>query len=118
MTAQERALLSVRTGQFFTNFPVMGQFVVPLTDLNRFVAENRNMQVIFIDEAARNSAGQIPGAMFIPLSNLASVINQLPVDRPIVIVGSNNVDTAAAMTALRMNGFNAWMAENPRCVCS
>ncbi len=114
LTTQERATIYNRTGLFFANYSSMRQYIMPWSDLSRFVNDStRRLEVIYIDETAWNRTGRIPGANYVPLATLFTRINQLPIDRPIIIVGDNSMNAAVAMTILRMNGYNAWIAERP-----
>lgn len=114
LTDQERALMYNRTEQFLANYSGMRQYVMPRSDLAKFVNDStKSLSVIYVDETAWNRTGRIPSANYVPLASLFSRINQLPMDRPIVIVADNSMDAAIAMTILRMNGYNAWIAGMP-----
>ncbi|MFB3764440.1 MAG: rhodanese-like domain-containing protein [Methanotrichaceae archaeon] len=111
LTSEERTLMGARAGQFFTNYPTMRSYIMPLSDINRFNSQNNgNLYVVYVGQNAWNRPNRISGATFIPLTTLVNRFGELPTNKPIVIIGDNGIDAASAMTVLRMNGYNAWIA--------
>ncbi len=112
LSDQDRLIMNNRTEQFLASYTAARGYVIPWNDLTRLAGDrNRNLDIIYIDESGWNREGRISGSSYIPLDALYNRIDQLPKDRPIVIVGDNSWDAATAMTILRMQGYNAWVAQ-------
>lgn len=61
--------------------------------------------LVDVRDAAAYAAGHIPGAVNIPLPELAARLDQLPADQPIVVNCGTGLRSAYAAAALEMLGF-------------
>ena len=80
-------------------------------------------EIVIIDvrEADEYAMGRIPGATLIPLGELANRADEVPTDKPVVMVCRSGNRSAQAVQILRKAGFtnihgmsggmNAWIAE-------
>ena len=73
------------------------------------MATGEPLYLLDVREADEVAEWAFPGAVNVPLSELGNRTDELPVDRPIVVVCHAGVRSAAAADALHRAG---WPAEN------
>ncbi|MVU78065.1 MBL fold metallo-hydrolase [Nocardia sp. ET3-3] len=80
----------------------------PRTDaaeLDRLVADNA-VALIDIRNPAEHESGVIPAAISIPLAQLRSRLDELPIDRPIIVHCAGGWRSSVAASMLRAEGFD------------
>jgi hypothetical protein len=118
VTTEQRSILEVRTDQFLTDYSNMRMYIMPFADF-RTVYAQRGTQVFVLDVSSGNiaaSTGMFPGAVWIPLTSLASRLSEIPAVATVAVISDSDIDSAVAVTMLRMYGYNAWIV--PSGVCS
>ncbi len=117
VSAEQRSILEVRTEQFLSGYSNMRMYVMPYADFETVSAES-SAQVFVLDVSSGNavaSAGTFPGAVWIPLASLSSRLSEIPSTSTVVVVSDNDIDSAVAVTTLRMYGYNAWILPSGIC---
>lgn len=111
LTSEQRMIITTRAEDFLVLYPQSRAFVMPITDFQTIVAEG-NENLIVLDVSATGTA-TIPAGfdsvIRIPLADLANRIESIPADATVVVISDNDVNSAVAMTLLRMYGYNAWI---------
>jgi adenylyltransferase/sulfurtransferase len=86
----------------------------PMTDqmtvdeLRLWRAEGRRHFLLDVREPSEHSSARIEGSMLIPLGSLASRLDELPEDRPLVVHCQSGGRSARAVQLLRSKGFEAY----------
>jgi rhodanese-related sulfurtransferase/DNA-binding transcriptional ArsR family regulator len=101
------AEVSVLADSFFGQAD--GARPMSITDLQQATAANQDLTLVDVRPAAEYDAGHVPGAINIPLTDLAERMEDLPRDAPIVAYcrGRYCVMAATAVRRLRAAGFPA-----------
>ncbi|HWQ18468.1 MAG TPA: hypothetical protein VN455_01735, partial [Methanotrichaceae archaeon] len=118
LTSEQRTVITSTTEQFLTSYPTSSMFIMPVNDLDTLVPQNSAN--FFVLDVSRQNAWSSPGPSLtvvrIPLPSLVSSLSEIPMGKAIVVVSDNQIDSAVAMTILRMYGYNAWVAQTGACV--
>jgi len=116
LTSEERTVITSTTEQFLTSYPTSGMFIMPVSDLDTLVPQN-SASFFVLDVSQQNAwSSTTTNVVRIPLPSLVSRLSEIPVGKAIVVVSDNQIDSAVAMTILRMYGYNAWMAQTGACL--
>jgi|GEM_PF-4591512 len=84
--------------------------VMSTSTLNSAISSN-NPSLYLLDVSPSGASGDVEDATSIPLADLTGDLDTLPTDRTIVVVSNNDIDSAVAVTVLRMAGYNAWIGQ-------
>lgn len=110
VTSEQRTVIASSAENFLALYPQSRAFVMPLSDFQIIVAQ-RSGDIVVLDVSAQGNA-PVPagfnGVIRIPLANLASSISTVPLNAVVAVISDNDVNSAVAMTMLRMYGYNAW----------
>lgn len=92
-------------------------------ELRQRLAAGEPLAVLDVREPDEVAEWAFPGALHVPLGQLGDRVDELPTDRPIVVVCHAGVRSAAAAAALARAGWPAenlaggvlaWLATEPR----
>jgi len=97
--------LETRVDQFLQNIPPGFYGVRDVAQIKAKVAEGKTL---FIDvrEPSEYAGGHIPGAISIPLRELAQHLDQVPHDQPVMLYCSTGYRTGIGVMALRLLGYD------------
>ena len=97
--------LEVTVDSFLQNIPRGFYGVRDVAKIQAKVAEGKTL---FIDvrEPSEYLGGHIPGAINIPLRELAQHLDQVPHDQPVMLYCSTGYRTGIGVMALRLLGYN------------
>lgn len=76
-------------------------------DLARWAAEDRAPQILDVRNPSEHEAGTVPGAVLIPLAQLASRLGELDPARPTIAVCASGSRSSIAASLLRSRGFGS-----------
>ena len=111
-TGPQTRTITVTTQQFLVSFHERREFIMPFPDIDYYVVlVPPRVQVLYVDIDTWNGQVHYPGSVYIPLESLYTRLNELSLNMPIAVVSNNCYDAAVAMTILRMNGYNSWVAQ-------
>lgn len=121
--AQDDDVVMERLVEYTENLP-KGYGNIAVTDLSVEMLENSDLLIVDVREPEEYSAeeGHLPGAINIPLRELAQHLDLLPdLDQPIVVYCGSGFRSSIAMTSLQLlgytdvrnmqGGFKAWQGE-------
>jgi hypothetical protein len=117
LTSEQRTEITNRAENFLVLYPQSRAFIMPVTDFQTIVAGG-NENLIALDVSATGTA-TIPAGfdsvIRIPLPDLANRIGTIPGNTAIAVTSNNDINSAVAMTLLRMYGYNAWVLPVGNC---
>ncbi len=117
VTSDQRTVIASRAENFLTLYPQSRAFVMPLSDFQTIVNQ-RSQEIVVLDVSAQGNApvpAGFSGVIRVPLANLASSISMVPSNVAVAVISDNDVNSAVAMTMLRMYGYNAWILPVGNC---
>ena len=88
---------------------------ITATDLNMKIAEDEDMTIISLRSAEHYSAGHIPGAINIGISNLAENLDKIDPDSPVYTYCYTGHTAAQAASLLQMLGYDAYSLKFGMC---
>jgi adenylyltransferase/sulfurtransferase len=95
---------------------------ITAAELRRWRADGAPHTLVDVREPSEHASANIPGAMLIPLGDLAGRLDVLPRDRPIVVHCRSGGRSSRAVEQLRgrgydarnlVGGMNAWLRGQP-----
>lgn len=111
LTTEERTTITSRAENFLVLYPQYRAFIMPVYDFQTIVTQ-RVGTIVVLDVSANGNA-VIPAGysniIRIPLANLANNVASIPAGTTVAVISDNDINSAVAMTLLRMYGYNAWM---------
>lgn len=111
LTTEERTVINSRAENFLVLYPQYRAFIMPIYDFQTIVTQGIG-NVIVLDVSPSGTA-IIPvgygNVVRIPLANLANNIASIPIGSTVAVISDNDINSAVAMTLLRMYGYNAWI---------
>lgn len=117
ITSEQRTVIASRAEDFLVLYPQSRAFVMPVADFQTIVAQGAQ-EIVILDVSAQGNA-LIPtgfeGVIRIPLADLANSISSVPAGAAVAVISDNDVNSAVAMTLLRMYGYNAWILPVGNC---
>lgn len=115
VTSEQQTILVTRTDDFLTSFPNMRMFIMPFVDLEGFESAGRADLVILNVGSQPNPGMNFASIINIPLVQLTTRINEVPIGKTIAVFGDDDMESATGMTLLRLQGFNAWARRTGIC---
>lgn len=117
VTSEQRTVIASRAENFLVLYPQSRAFVMPVSDFQAIISQ-RSQEIVVLDVSAQGNA-PVPagfnGVIRVPLANLASSISMVPSNVAVAVISDNDVNSAVAMTMLRMYGYNAWILPVGNC---
>lgn len=77
-------------------------------DIETFAATSHDALVLDVREPMESVRGHVPGAVLMPMSQLASRLGELDRSRRIFVVCASGNRSAAMTDLLRSRGYDAW----------
>ncbi len=117
ITSEQRTAIATRAQDFLVLYPQSRAFVMPVADFQTIVTQ-RTQEIVVLDVSAQGNApvpAGFEGVIRIPLADLANSISSVPATAAVAVISDNDVNSAVAMTLLRMNGYNAWILPVGNC---
>lgn len=117
VTSEQRTVIASSAENFLALYPQSRAFVMPLSDFQTIIVQ-RSGEIVVLDVSAQGNAlvpAGFSGVIRIPLANLASSISMVPSSAVVAVISDNDVNSAVAMTMLRMYGYNAWILPVGNC---
>lgn len=97
--------LAAEVGAFMSNIPE-GFSSVGRLDAFLAILESGQALIIDVREVAEYEAGHVPGAINIPIREVAKNLDLIPADMPVVIYCASGHRASMAVAALRMLGYD------------
>lgn len=117
LTTEQRTAVTTRAQDFLVLYPQGRAFVMPVADFQAIAAQG-TQEIVVLDVSAQGNA-PIPagfeGVIRIPLADLANSISSVPANAAVAVISDNDVNSAVAMTLMRMYGYNAWILPVGNC---
>jgi rhodanese-related sulfurtransferase len=79
----------------------------PELDIDRFAAAHQSGVVVDVRERGEYAAGHVPGALLIPMGQLASRMDELDRSHPVYVICATGNRSRAMTDLLRAAGFDA-----------
>ena len=100
-------VIAAHTKNYFETMPD-NLNMIPVADVLQLMEDNPDAIVLVDMRAAEDyEAGHLPGAVHIPFSDFASQMNRLPGTRQIIVYCYSGQNSAQAVAALKLMGYNA-----------
>jgi len=88
---------------------------ITAANLNMMIAEDADMTIVSVRSAADYTNGHIPGAIDIPLSDLAASLEQINPDAPVYVYCYTGHTGSQATALLQMLGYDAYNLKYGMC---